>query len=210
LTQNQKKIFIIIILIIVGFIVYYIYGRKDNSNEFITNDEILISEIEEEKENTKVKIVVYIIGEIVNPGIVELDENSRISDAINKAGGLTHNADISNLNLAYVVEDGMKITIPSKNEQENENITEEELISTDSGIDVEKNKENTTKSELININKANQTELENLPGIGPSIALKIVNYRKEKGKFSKIEEIKNVGGIGDSKYENIKNLICVK
>lgn len=62
----------------------------------------------------------------------------------------------------------------------------------------------------ININKATQTELETIPGIGPSTALKIINYRENNGKFSSIEDIKNVSGIGDVKYENIKDYISVK
>ena len=66
-------------------------------------------------------------------------------------------------------------------------------------------KENT----LVNINNATQTELETLPGIGPSTALKIISYRNENGQFSSIEDIKNVSGIGDNKFESIKDLICV-
>ena len=62
----------------------------------------------------------------------------------------------------------------------------------------------------ININKATESELESLPGIGPSTAQKIINYRNEKGKFNNIEDIKNVSGIGDSKYNNIKDLISIK
>ena len=67
------------------------------------------------------------------------------------------------------------------------------------------NKESAFKISVVNINTATQTELETLPGIGPSLALKIINYRKENGKFSSIEDIKNVSGIGDAKFENIKN-----
>ena len=66
-----------------------------------------------------------------------------------------------------------------------------------------------TNKSLININEATQTELETLPGIGPSTALKIISYREENGKFSSIEDIKKVSGIGENKFENIKGLICV-
>ena len=68
----------------------------------------------------------------------------------------------------------------------------------------------TVKTELVNINTATQTQLETLSGIGPSTALKIIKYREENGKFSKIEDIKNVSGIGDSKYEQMKEYISVK
>lgn len=125
-----------------------------------------------------------------------------------KHGGLTEDADISNVNLAYVLDDGIKIKIPSNLDIEEENVTTE-----DNGENIiEKNntQENNTSSKGININKANTTELETLPGIGPSLASKIVRYREENGKFSTIEDLKKVNGIGDSKYENIKNLISVK
>ena len=68
---------------------------------------------------------------------------------------------------------------------------------------------NSKKYEVVNINKATQTELETLPGIGPSLALKIINYRKENGEFSSIEELKNISGIGDSKFEEIKKYITI-
>lgn len=66
---------------------------------------------------------------------------------------------------------------------------------------------NKKTTSLVNINTATQTELETLPGIGPSIALKIINYRKENGKFSNVEELKNVNGIGDNKFEAMKKYV---
>ena len=78
-----------------------------------------------------------------------------------------------------------------------------------SSIKDEGQKSSSKINSKVNINTATQTELETLPGIGPSLALKIINYRKENGKFSNIEEIKNVSGIGDSKYEKLKNYILI-
>ena len=133
-------------------------------------------------------------------------------DAIDAAGGLTEDADMSKINLAYVLEDGVKIKIPSVNDKnevrEDNNVTNGAEI-VDSVLEDTSNSAN-SKSKMININKASQTELETLPGIGPSIALKIINFRNENGKFSSIEDLKKVSGIGENKYENIKNLICVK
>ena len=71
-------------------------------------------------------------------------------------------------------------------------------------------KENNKKDNIININNATQSQLETLPGIGPSIAIKIINYRNEHGKFKSINDIKNVNGIGENKFNNIKNLITIK
>ena len=156
------------------------------------------------------EVIIHITGSVKNPGIVRLKEGSRIEDAIEAAGGLTENADISKVNLAYVVDDGTKIKIPSSQE---EDIGDEEIIDSGSGenIIIEKNTTSSNKSsQTININKATETELQTLPGIGASLASRIIEYRSQTGKFGSIEEIKNVNGIGDSKFENIKDLISVK
>lgn len=109
----------------------------------------------------------------------------------------------------------MKIHIPSKQEKESTNhtVTEEktEDYSTISSKNIN-NKERikNTLNTKVNINTATQAQLETLSGIGPSTANKIIAYRKEKGKFKKIEDIKEVSGIGNSKFEKIKNDIVVK
>jgi len=208
LNNIQKRIIIIIAILVIGIIGYYIYGREKGGDDIIDNEEILIKQNETE-ENKQGKIVVHITGAVKKEGVYTLNENSRITDAVNEAGGLTDDADMSKINLAYVLEDGVKIKIPSKNDKEDESVNEE---TTELEEIVENISESNTESEnsIININKATQTELESLPGIGPSIALKIINYRNENGKFSSIEDLKNVSGIGESKYENIKNLISVK
>lgn len=151
------------------------------------------------------EIVVHITGEVVNEGIIRIKKDSRLVDVIEKAGGTTKEADLSKINLAYQVKDGQKIYIPNMNDKENE-IQEYITGGAGNNIIIEE-KENESK---VNINTANQTELETLSGIGPSTALKIINYRNENGEFKKIEDIKDVPGIGESKFENIKENICVK
>lgn len=176
------------------------------------------------------KIYVYITGEVNVPGVVILNENSRIVDAINSAGGTTTKADISKVNLVYVLEDGMKINIPDSDDLKNNPDFEYITMSSGDGASSVSDRGDGAGSgsggtgggnktgagdsfsagySVVNINTATQTELETLPGIGPSLALKIINYRKENGKFSSIDEIKNVSGIGDAKFENMKSLITV-
>ena len=189
----------------------------------------------------KSKIYVYITGEVNVPGVVVLNEGSRIVDAINAAGGTTAKADISKVNLVYVLDDGMKVNIPNSNDLKNnpdfEYIT---MNSGDGGNDDYYGGSSSSASgsgsgasggtgggvsgqgssrsgssgsskryDVVNINTASQTELETLPGIGPSLALKIINYRKENGKFSSIEQIKDVSGIGESKFEILKKYITI-
>jgi competence protein ComEA len=150
------------------------------------------------------------MGEVENEGIVEINEGSRVSDAINAAGGLKETADISNINLAFVLEDGMKIIIPSKEDKTVNINSNTENIITGGGENIISGSSSKKENSLININTATQEELETLPGIGSAIALRIITYREENGKFSSIEDIKKVSGIGDSKFSNIKDLICVQ
>lgn len=131
---------------------------------------------------------------------------ARIKDAIESAGGLTENADLSKVNLAYSLSDGCKLRIPSVNEN-NENENNLKIIETGSGNNVISEEKNAQK---ININTATQSELESLTGVGPSIAVKILEYRKKNGKFKKIQDIQNVSGIGEEKYNGFKEEICVK
>ena len=107
------------------------------------------------------------------------------------------------MNLAFIVEDGVKIRIPSTNDKD-----EIDIVTESSGSEViDENDE--TSNGLININKASQAELETLNGIGPSLALKIIEYREQNGKFKTISDIKNVSGIGENKFNNIRDFIDV-
>lgn len=211
LNKTQRNIIIIAIVLAVGIIGYYVYGRDTTNKEISISDDILVNEENDTEDEQKGIIIVHITGAVNQEGIVTLKENSRVADAVEAAGGLKEDADMSKINLAYILEDGVKITIPSVNDKKynEEKQTTQDVEIVDNIPESNSNSRN-IKTSKININKANQTELETLPGIGPSIALKIVNYRDENGKFSSIDDLKKVNGVGDSKFENIKNLICVK
>lgn len=213
--KNKKTISIIIaiiILIVIG--IYFIINNfEKNENEFeISNiefEENKIENINAEIEE-KSQIIVHIAGEILNPGVISLDEGARIIDAINKAGGITNEADLSKVNLAYILEDAQKIYIPNVNEKEIIENMSSEIVKSGSTQENSNTGEKLKNGEKININIATQKELQKLTGIGESIALRIINYRKENGKFNTIEDIKNVSGIGESKFNKIKNDIIVK
>ena len=208
LSKTQRSILIIVAAAIILIIGYYIYGRNSGSNEVITDEEILVKDDTIEKEDNKIKI--HIIGAVQKEGIITLDENARVSDAVEAAGGLREDADINKINLAYILEDGMKIKIPSINDKEETDETNSEIVDNKETIQI--TPESSTKSitKKININKASQTELESLHVIGPTTALKIIDFRNENGKFASIEDLKEVAGIGKSKYDKIKDLITVK
>ena len=199
MTKFDKKIIIIILLIIIAIVSSYFFTKDSTTETIITNDLFM----KDQSYYTKIsEIIIHIDGEVVSPGIVTLNDGSRISDAISAAGGLTENADLTNVNLAYVLHDGQKIHIP--------NISDEKNLQTviqDAGNNVIVS--DSIAQPRININKASQSELESLPGIGSSIAMKIIEYRESNGKFKSIEEIMNVNGIGESKYNIIKDYISI-
>lgn len=153
-------------------------------------------------------ITVHVIGEVVSPGVVSLKEGSRIIDAINSCGGKTENADITKINLAYILEDGIQIYVPRLDDD----IDNVEYIREGAGENVISDNvvQDDKKSIKVNINTANLDKLQTLPGIGEAMAKRIIEYRTENGKFQSIEDIKNVSGIGDSKFEKIKEYIVIK
>ncbi|MGN1334069.1 MAG: helix-hairpin-helix domain-containing protein [Anaerovoracaceae bacterium] len=137
------------------------------------------------------EIYVDIDGAIKNPGVYKVSDGTRLFQVIELAGGLTENASTQSLNRAEAVYDGQKITIYSADTQNFEERT------------------NDTKDGRVNINTADSITLQTIPGIGPSKAERIIDYRNTEGKFKKIEDIKNVTGIGDTTFENIKDYITV-
>ena len=204
---KQRKIVIIIAILVIILISWKMYDSyKFNSKE---ENGILVSNKTDEKDTEmeeKELIIVHVTGEVKKPGVVKIEQGSRLEDIIKEAGGLTEKADITNVNLAYAVEDGTKIRIPSTDDEDNK-----DYITQDIGEGIVMQEENTnSKNSIININVATEIELEELPGIGASIASRIVEYRNNKGKFKNIEDIKNVTGIGDNKFEKIKDLMKVK
>ena len=198
INKNQIIIAFIVIIICIVIAIYILSLNQQNFNNY---EDLEITETEEivEEPEEKEKIKVHIAGSVVSEGIVELEEGARVADAIDQAGGTTADANMDQVNLAYKVQDGQKIYIP--------NINEEEYEITEDMEGIQNIYE--TNSDIININTATQTELELLPGIGPSTASKIIKYREENGEFKTIDDIKNVSGIGDAKFESIKDQITV-
>lgn len=218
--ENKKKILIAIVLIIIliiGLIIYILNNKTNDEldmNSFMTKEDnvnkIQTENVESvDKAEEKVsEIAVHITGEVKKTGILYLPEGARLIDAIKKAGGDTKEADLSQVNLAYQLQDGEKIYIPNKKEKINEYITSG---NGNNGIKEEENSSNNSKGEnkKVNLNTATQSELDSLPGIGPSTAQKIIDYREENGKFNKVEDLQNVKGIGESKYSEIKDKVTV-
>ncbi len=209
INKKQKIVLIIIISIITLGVAYYTYIMKTN-DEFNVEEQSLEVEKDTEEENNEVKeekskIIIHVSGAVVNEGIVELEEKARVADAIEAAGGVTEDAYMRDINLASLLEDGMKVYIPTKEEVMQKEENSDYIIGSNNIIG--NNNVESKKSGKVNINTATKEELDTLPGVGESTANKIISYREENGKFKSIEEIKEVSGIGDSKFEQIKDLI---
>ncbi len=185
----KYKMHILYLLIVILSIISIVVQAIDRKNTLQVND-INVNK----KDN---KIAVYITGAVKNPGVYYLEENSRLSNLLDVCGGINQDADIEQINLAKKLVDSDKINIPVKQEKIDENYETAENEETGS------NKEN-----KININNASEEELMQLNGIGKSTATKIIEYRKIQ-KFLEIEDIMNVSGIGQAKFEKIKEDITV-
>ena len=223
--RKQIIITIIVVLIVSSLTITTIYFYEPKKEKKISSLKVkkTSNPIKEDTLNQKEnkKYMVDIKGEVQTPGIYELESSSRVIDVINEAGGLTENADTTVINLIKKISDEMVIIIYSKwqvehwkETKEQEKYLQEQCISqkeeqakNDACIDDTEENTNSTPS-IININTATKEELMTLTGIGESKAEAIISYR-EKTAFTKIEDIKNVSGIGDSIYEDIKNNITV-
>ena len=160
---------------------------------------------------TKVPVAVHVIGAVPRPGLYEFAEGARVQDAIDAAGGLLTSANIDAINLAALLVDGEQLTIPYKAGEEpvagaDTTSTGPDLPNSNTGGSDSSGSDNV---DLININTATLEELDTLPGIGPTTAQHIIDYRNTNGPFTTIDEIMDVSGIGPSTFDEIKDLITV-
>ena len=207
--SNQEKITIILLLIViivgVGIVLNKNINKEDN---FIVNRASDISENNPAIQIEIPSVIIHIAGAVKNPGVYQLKSTDRIVDAVKIAGGATEEANLDLINLAALLKDGQKIIVPYKTYSE-------------TGEGISKNIYDNVESEYyssslvstsakININNANANMLQTLPGIGPVLSERIIEYRNQNGLFGVIDDIKDVSGIAEKKYEGIKDLICVQ
>ncbi len=164
------------------------------------------------KRHQEKTIGIHIKGEVNNPGYYEVRNGSRLNDIIKKAGGKTNDADLNRVNLAQKVIDGEEIIIPKKGEPLDTAINSSVYYTQENKFDKENGYDRLSQeidSEIVNINSADMYQLCRISGIGESTAEEILAYRKKNGAFKRIEELKNVKGISDRKFEQIKDKITV-
>ncbi len=152
---------------------------------------------------TEAPVTVHIIGAVPRPGLYEFAEGARVQDAIDAAGGILTEANVDAINLAALLEDGQQLDIPYTDGIAATEVTTVDLPSS-TVVPT-----SASDADLVNINTATLEELDTLPGIGPTTAQKIIDYRTVNGPFATIEDIMSVSGIGVSTFENIKASITV-
>ena len=218
--MNKKKKFVFAIILLICPTILLVKDKLNSKDDiYVLTEESTVSDenknndkkekIEDEKENISNKeITVYVSGEVNKSGVVTLKEGDRLAVAVEKLGGTTKKADLNNINLAIRVKDEEHYIIPKIGEAKQEDL--KDVNNTKDIENAEIKNENTAKdSSKININTATLEELDKLPGVGEATANKIISHREENGQFKTIEDIKNVNGIGDKKFEKMKELICV-
>lgn len=201
--------------IIIGYFAGNIFGSKDltqTPSQGTAQSQSVNMQSSTSTSLVSTKIKIYITGEINTPGVYELDNKSRLADLLSIAGNTTQNADLSSCNLAGFLSDGMKIEVPTKNQSSTlANCTGQAGTSNiEPGANVSSSSATQTPgSALVNLNTATQSQLEELPGVGPSYAIGIIDYRTKNGGFKSVGDLKKVKGIGEKRYEDLKDLVTV-
>lgn len=212
-----KSYVLIAALILLGAGGYFLYSRQSPASDqavyhlekqaAIQSENSKASDKETQPEKAD-PIIVDVKGAVKMPGVYPSTENERINDVINRAGGLTDQADASQVNFAQHVQDAMVIFVPVKGEQM-PSVSQTTDFNGATAVPSEKNSNESGKGK-ININKAGQSEIENLPGIGPAKAIAILEYRKQNGSFQTPDDLKKISGIGEKTFEKLKDLITVQ
>lgn len=186
--QEQYIILVLLMITIIGTILFLFSGKTEKIVMEEKKEE-MYKEYNSESPSNKI-IFVQVGGAVNKPGVYQIKEGTRIYEVVNLAQP-TADADMDSLNLVQKLTDGQKIVVPSKTRANSSSVSSQ------------------TTGNLININTADISELDRLPGIGPAFAQRIIDYRNTNGPFKSIEEIKNVPGIGEKKFSQIKDLITI-
>ena len=155
-----------------------------------------------EKAAVATEVYVDVDGAVVTPGVYRLKDGARVAQAIDAAGGLTSEADVTGLNRASKVVDGQKVYVPHVGERQALD------VAAGSGAGAA-SVDPSAVSDLVNINTASAAELQTLSGIGPSMAQSIIDERTQNGPFASVDDLMRVSGIGEKKLAKIKDCICI-
>ncbi|TYZ30718.1 ComEA family DNA-binding protein [Selenomonas caprae] len=182
----KKSMFILLVLLLAaaGGTMYGVHMQE----QAVALD---AAEVQEEKD-AKAAITVYVTGAVSRPGVVTLREGARAAEAVNACGGLLPTADQERVNMAQPLQDGQQLRVPEKKAGDGKTAAGSQ-----------------DGNGCVNINTADEKELDSLPGVGPAMAKRIIEYRETQGSFERIEDIKKVRGIGEAKFAKMKDKLCI-
>ena len=188
--KKQLFVLMIILLAAAGGTYYGLYSEEQAV--------VLDAAATAESSSPKQEITVYVTGAVNKPGLVKVPEGARAAEAVNACGGLLPTADSEKINMAQSLKDGQQLKVLEKTGTNGK---------TDSGK-MDKTKA-ADSGEKVNINTADEKALDTLPGVGPAMAKRIIEYRESEGAFQSIEDIKKIRGIGEAKFAKMKDKICI-
>lgn len=194
--KKSLCILLLIALISCGGVFYNQFASHEKADEITTTNIAEHMPVNDE-------VTVYVSGEVNSPGVITLDNNCRIKDAIIACGDFTPLADKNSINLAQKVTDGMQIKVSALSQNQNDKTADNAILNEGT------NNKSTQNTTMVNINTASKEELDTLPGVGPATADKIIEYRETNGQFNSIEDIKNVRGIGEAKFSKMQSRIQI-
>ncbi|MBL4935197.1 helix-hairpin-helix domain-containing protein [Clostridium sp. YIM B02515] len=200
--KTKQKIIgsIVIVVLLAAFLIIGFVNSKAKTHK-LNEDDIFVESIEknEAKTDNSSMITVCIKGEIKKPGVYKLKSGSIVDDLIKLSGGLTEDANLnSKLNLARKLKDEDYIYVEKKIETAN------------NGASVQTASQNVQENDKIDINTATLEQLDKLPGVGPSTAQKIIDYREKHGNYNSIEDLKKLGGIGDKTIDKLRDKVDIR
>ena len=208
---QQKKMSIvsfgIAVVVILGAMLFAFAPSKDNQLHIMSTEEQKLntegsysdSLTEAAPERT---IFVHVAGSVSAPGLYELDEGARVNDAIKIAGWFTDEADQTSLNLARTLTDGEQLFVPSKT-------GESSSVASNASISFGSNSNTSGTAPKINVNRASEDDLQSIPGVGPSLAAKIIKDRENNGPFASVDDLTRVSGIGEKKLDSMRDSITI-
>ena len=188
--KSMLVLFVLALMAGVGTIYGYYEKEKETP---------LDAAVRQEK-SQETTVTVYVTGAVNRPGVASLPEGSRVADAVNMCGGVLPTAAADGVNMAQPLKDGMQIRVPEKAPAGAAGAAPAGASAAASVA---------AANGLVNINTADEKALDTLPGIGPAMAKRIIEYRQTQGSFQQLEDIKKVKGIGDAKYEKLKDKITL-
>ena len=197
--KEQKLLIILALLLVLGIVLRFTLPAHGEPNTDMDKDILFNPDHSDENGDLvpieEKMIIIYVTGAVDKPGVYILAEGSRVFQAIEKAGGHTDDADLERINLAEPLYDGQPVYVPRKSDTVSPQ-AEGSSFSSVQGVKV-------------NINRANKSQLESLPGIGAVKAQSILDYREKNGPFHSVDELVKVTGIGDKTFEGLRDLITI-